>query len=454
MLDPRKKKVGARSRADLRHGYAGTIYKGQGKTLDRTYLYHTEHGRSAASYVALTRQRESAQVFVARETARDTGQLARQMARGEVRSASLAWATRDELAREQKQEAERQERRRHLRDVLPVNSRREGTYEQVRALLSPAGRELMDAVGGKIDREMVRLSDAERHEVKLHGARELAEKEIKEGPVDPVHVRKQVAAWELEALAKAREVEKAREAERAPPPFLPAYRDPTGQGRDSLGRGLDERSVVGVVMADGAVKREREALGHYLQGAYRDPAAAYAALGEVVQRERWYRAGQEIAHNPEQFGELRCEVGWFTSAASREERAGAERASRAVPDSLRRIHEATEHARRSYVQEVQTQQNRDGVEIPGLSKAALDVRTARLVTDQTPLGEGFDAWQRRREEAVAAAWQKGGRADRGVAGEPDRFMTAAGQRLGDEGERAALRAGSSGRDDGAAWRWT
>ncbi len=58
--------------AGFRHGYAGTIYKGQGKTLDRTYLYHTEHWRSAASYVALTRQRESAQVFVARETARDT----------------------------------------------------------------------------------------------------------------------------------------------------------------------------------------------------------------------------------------------------------------------------------------------------------------------------------------------------------------------------------------------
>ena len=70
----------------FRHGYAGTIYKGQGKTLDRTYLYHTEHWRSAASYVALTRQRESAEVFVARETARDTGQLARQMARGEVRA--------------------------------------------------------------------------------------------------------------------------------------------------------------------------------------------------------------------------------------------------------------------------------------------------------------------------------------------------------------------------------
>ena len=44
----------------FRHGYAGTIYKGQGKTLDHTYLLHTHHWRAAASYVALTRQRESA----------------------------------------------------------------------------------------------------------------------------------------------------------------------------------------------------------------------------------------------------------------------------------------------------------------------------------------------------------------------------------------------------------
>ena len=109
---PKEKPRGARSRADFegfRHGYAGTIYKGQGKTLDRTYLYHTEHWRSAASYVALTRQRESAQVFVARETARDAGQLARQMGRGEVRAASVAWAAADDLPRAQ-QERERPER--------------------------------------------------------------------------------------------------------------------------------------------------------------------------------------------------------------------------------------------------------------------------------------------------------------------------------------------------------
>jgi ATP-dependent exoDNAse (exonuclease V) alpha subunit len=55
----------------FRHGYAGTIYRGQGRTLDQTYLYHSEHWRSAASYVALTRHRDKAELFVATNTARD-----------------------------------------------------------------------------------------------------------------------------------------------------------------------------------------------------------------------------------------------------------------------------------------------------------------------------------------------------------------------------------------------
>jgi Ti-type conjugative transfer relaxase TraA len=73
---------------DFRHGYAGTIYRGQGRTLDQTYLYHSEHWRSAASYVALTRHRDKAALFVATNTAADLKHLARQMARVDDRRAA------------------------------------------------------------------------------------------------------------------------------------------------------------------------------------------------------------------------------------------------------------------------------------------------------------------------------------------------------------------------------
>lgn len=82
----------------FRHGYAGTIYKGQGRTLDQSYLYHSEHWRSAASYVALTRHREKAELFVARNTAADVKQLARQMARVDDRRAASHFYHKEDAA--------------------------------------------------------------------------------------------------------------------------------------------------------------------------------------------------------------------------------------------------------------------------------------------------------------------------------------------------------------------
>ena len=48
----------------FRHGYAGTIYKGQGRTLDQTYVLHAPAMSAASSYVALSRHRERVAVFV------------------------------------------------------------------------------------------------------------------------------------------------------------------------------------------------------------------------------------------------------------------------------------------------------------------------------------------------------------------------------------------------------
>jgi Ti-type conjugative transfer relaxase TraA len=75
----------------LRHGYAGTIYRGQGRTLDETYVLHSRHWREASSYVALTRHRESTAIFVARETASDLDRLARQMGRDEIKRAATSF---------------------------------------------------------------------------------------------------------------------------------------------------------------------------------------------------------------------------------------------------------------------------------------------------------------------------------------------------------------------------
>lgn len=54
----------------MRHGYAGTIYKGQGRTLDQSYLFHSRNWRAASAYVALSRHKETTALFVAREVTR------------------------------------------------------------------------------------------------------------------------------------------------------------------------------------------------------------------------------------------------------------------------------------------------------------------------------------------------------------------------------------------------
>jgi murein L,D-transpeptidase YcbB/YkuD len=47
----------------LDHGYAATIHKSQGATVDRTFVLATPHFDRHSTYVALSRHRESATVF-------------------------------------------------------------------------------------------------------------------------------------------------------------------------------------------------------------------------------------------------------------------------------------------------------------------------------------------------------------------------------------------------------
>tara|TARA_R110000850_G_scaffold20172_2_gene60183 strand:- start:860 stop:3235 length:2376 start_codon:yes stop_codon:yes gene_type:complete len=82
-------------------GYAGTIYRGQGKTLDQTYLLHTHHWRDAASYVAMTRARGQTEVFVGKDQASGLPALAEQMSRQSDRGATLRYVVEKERLNEQ-----------------------------------------------------------------------------------------------------------------------------------------------------------------------------------------------------------------------------------------------------------------------------------------------------------------------------------------------------------------
>jgi Ti-type conjugative transfer relaxase TraA len=382
----------------FRHGYAGTIYKGQGKTLDHTYLYHTHHWRSAASYVALTRQRESAQVFVATATARNAEHLARQMARGEVKAASVAWATLEELApaqRERVREAERAAR-----------DEQEQRREHQRERAGPETEGEVPRATGVADtgHEVVERESAGENNRPGEGARPSA------APEPP-------PAWSDRA---------GEGASAAPEMLIPPHADP--EGRDSLGRGLDDASIAIAAGEDRAVQREKEALWLALRTAYRDPYAAKAELDEMVKRQGWTSTAARLRPDPSQLGALHGRSGLFAGRWAKLERATAMGSANGVAFHLDNIGEAEAKAAAAYRASVEAQRAADATPIPRLSAWAEAAVTA--------LGTVSD------ESARADLW-RGLMTDKTLGPELARFSAAVRQRFGEDTVRGVLRSGGS-----------
>ena len=377
----------------FRHGYAGTIYKGQGKTLDHTYLYHTEHWRQAASYVALTRQRESATIFVARETARNPKQLAWQMARGEVKSASLAWATSDELAPAMRAKAEAAE-----------------------AAEARAGEKPMT------DAEAVKAAPVSPSEA---GRTAEPAKAARARP-DP-----QTGAGERSIVSQDRALKEQR-AEKSPPRHEPEWLIAprvSPDGRDSLGRGLDAESVSAFVANDKAVQREHQALSTWLQTAYRDPREAGTRLDALVARDGFASAARRIERDPTQLGDYAGKTGLFAGAAAKQVRANALRVAEAIGPGLARLGEAEGSSARDYRAGVEKQLQADATGVPRPSEraqAAVDAASTAK-TDK----ERAEVW-------------KAATSDKAVAGELKAFAAAVEKRFGEDGVRAMVRADQPG----------
>lgn len=79
-------------------GFAGTIYRGQGRTQLETYcLYdHAMAWGARSSYVAFTRHKESVRCYVPKDLAPDLATLADQMSRSDPGASSLAFVSEEE----------------------------------------------------------------------------------------------------------------------------------------------------------------------------------------------------------------------------------------------------------------------------------------------------------------------------------------------------------------------
>ena len=80
----------------LDHGYAATIHKAQGVTVDRSYLLASKHLDAHATYVGLTRHRESSDIFWSREAFTLERDLGRALSRQHQKDVTLDYMGTDE----------------------------------------------------------------------------------------------------------------------------------------------------------------------------------------------------------------------------------------------------------------------------------------------------------------------------------------------------------------------
>ncbi len=383
------------------HGYAATIHKAQGVTVDRAHVLASAHMDRHAAYVALTRHREGVALHYGRDEFSDGRQLARALGRERAKDTTLDYGAGPEAGA--------------ARDQVAAFAERRG--------LDPLRPESEIVVQRPAPERTAPEPAASKRERLKQRVRAAAQRRAGASP-------DQVAA------------------EAALAPLLPAHRD--AWGRDSQGRGTTPAEIAAAVARSEQVQKAWGELGVWVRQAYRDPNAAWERLAALEEAEGGPKGAERVlAHGgAELLGELRGKTGWFASAAVKAERDTAVRCCGAVGSGLVRVREAEDRAEQAYVAGVEAQRARDAVEVRGLSPAAwAAVRAVEQAGDaaerEAKAKSGYSSvWgslTARQSPAVAEAWAREALGRVGVEAELRAVMEAARQRLGEDGVRALLR---------------
>jgi Ti-type conjugative transfer relaxase TraA len=91
---PRTVRVDQAAYAHIDHGYAVTLHKAQGATVDRTFVLASGGMDRHLAYVGMTRHRDSATLYAGHDDFRDEGALARRLSRARPKESTLDFAER------------------------------------------------------------------------------------------------------------------------------------------------------------------------------------------------------------------------------------------------------------------------------------------------------------------------------------------------------------------------
>ena len=114
-LDPATKEPGRSVVVDLDlynhldHGYAATIHKSQGITIDRSYLLASKYLDAHATYVSMSRHRASVDLFYSRDEFPKYNDLVNSLAKDRAKDVSLDYVEHDQLAYSRGLESDKQQ---------------------------------------------------------------------------------------------------------------------------------------------------------------------------------------------------------------------------------------------------------------------------------------------------------------------------------------------------------
>jgi len=397
----------------LDHGYAATVHKAQGVTVDRAHVLASQHMDRHAAYVALTRHRDGVALHYGRDEFSDGRQLARALGRERAKDTTLDYGA--GFAERRGLDLLRPESEIVVRAPAPEPAAPE-----------PAAPE--QAGPGADAPRRARTRAAVKRALGWH--------EAQRSQPDRASERAQAEAEREQAPAQV------------PAPLLPMHGDTWG--KDSQGRGTTPAEVAAAVARDRQVQERRRELGVWVRQAYRDPNAAWERLAALEAAEGGPKGTERtLAHGgAELLGELWGKTGWFASSASKAERDAAVRCGGAVGGGLVRLREAEERAGQGYARDVDAQRARDAVEVPGLSPAAWAAvraveqagdaaeREAKAKPGYSPVWGPLTA---RQSPSVAEAWAREVEGKPAVAAELRTVTEAARHRLGEDGVRDLVR---------------
>ena len=358
---------------DVDHGYATTIHKSQGATIDQVKVLASLSLDKHLSYVAMTRHREDVALYYGHRSFEKAGGLIPLLSRRDAKETTLDYAGSREYL-----------------DAL--------RYAMNRGLYAfRVARVLLD--------DQLRLIARGREKVARFGAKLSAfASSLSLRPVDQARSER---ALRSPILKQASTVNAST-----------TVAEPLLRGLTQWVRPISE-IVRESVMSETAVKQQWREVSDRFARIFQDPHAAANAMkiDAVVEAPDRHRAVlDQLAVNPEAFGELRGKVGLFTSKAEKQERQLAIEGGAMLKAEIERcIRLRSETSVRLEARETEARQ-RASIDIPALSQSAIVVmERVRDAIDRNdlPAALGFAL------------------ADKMVKAEIDQLNAALGQRFGD-----------------------